>query len=249
MKTTLRIWLVKKGLMTCPDDYTAILESRGALDFDQIINKVYEYGPSYRRETIEAIISQYHRVTTDLLRQGYRLNTGQLCMKPVVRGRTKGMWKQKRNCVFASISPSPSLRAAMSEIEVKVAGKLPSPTVIHGVINYRTRLRNNELTIGYNFGIEGRRIKIVGDAPEVGIYFVSVETGEEIKLPAGYLADNQPKRILGIIPADMPEGAYRLKIITQYSSNSTSKALHEAQLAFPISIMADLPTASKVPTP
>jgi hypothetical protein len=63
---------------------------------------------------------------------------------------------------------------------------------------------NETLTPGGQFGISGHKIKVVGDRPEVGVYFVSADDASLRVKVGGHLAENTAAKVIGVIPA--PEG-------------------------------------------
>ncbi|MDR0442948.1 MAG: DUF4469 domain-containing protein [Treponema sp.] len=74
---------------------------------------------------------------------------------------------------------------------------------------------NTTVTPGGLFTLRGSKIKIKGDNPECGVYFVSTDDGKHYKLKRGYMA-NTSKRVGGIVPA-LPPGEYRIEIKTQFT--------------------------------
>lgn len=227
MKKYLHIRLVKKGLAGSPNEYTAIPLTGTSLNLKEIIDVMRRRNPGLRRETIESCINLFQEVTSDLLTEGYRLNTGQLNLKPVVKGKCQGLWKNKKNCVRVSASPSAQMRRRMDEVEVKVFGILPESTSISTVTDHKTGLVNKVLSRNNIFFISGNRIKIHGSQPEVGIYLVHSGTKETYKIAPNEIVENMPGRLIVYLRDEIPEGAYLLKIITQYSTNKASKRLHE----------------------
>jgi hypothetical protein len=76
---------------------------------------------------------------------------------------------------------------------------------------------NERLTAGGVVELRGYGLKIDGDNPACGLWFVA-ETGEELR--AEVIIENKPSRIIAMIPA-RPDGAgavpVRLRVVTQYS--------------------------------
>ncbi|MDR2782228.1 MAG: DUF4469 domain-containing protein [Treponema sp.] len=52
---------------------------------------------------------------------------------------------------------------------------------------------------GGQFGGSGHKLKMTGDDPEVGVYFVPADNGVAVKV-AGHLAENTASKLIGVIP-------------------------------------------------
>lgn len=242
MKRRIRIWLVEKEMLVkSPNEHTAIAEPFGTLDLDQIVDQMLRQNPGYKRELIMSVIQQYQHIITQLLAEGYKLNTGLTHMKPVVKGKIKKRkWDDKSNSIQISITPANQIRKAMEGIKGKIMGNLREPTVISAVSNLKTKKYDNTITQNFPFFVTGRRIKITGEVPEVGVYLINSETKEEFKFdPVDYI-DNNPKSLMLYLPDTIPVGSYTLKIVTQYSSNRHSVKIHETIYNRQINVVSNI---------
>ena len=77
---------------------------------------------------------------------------------------------------------------------------------------------NTLLTPGGVIQLWGSNLKLAGDHPDVGLWFVP-ETGEAVK--ATVIVTNKPASLIAMIPSGLTAGNYRLRIATQYSSGSS----------------------------
>ncbi|MDR2125340.1 MAG: DUF4469 domain-containing protein, partial [Prevotellaceae bacterium] len=68
-----------------------------------------------------------------------------------------------------------------------------------------------------NAQVEGTYIKVVGDDPTVGVYLENVDSGTEYKFTDEYIVVNNPGNLMLLIPSDLAEGTYHLKIVTQFT--------------------------------
>jgi hypothetical protein len=95
---------------------------------------------------------------------------------------------------------------------------------------------NETLTPGGMFALAGHKIKIAGDNPECGVYFVNAEKATQRVKVSGHLADNTASRIVGIIPA-LAAGSYRVAVTTQYTVGGTAlKEPRTAESAFTVQV-------------
>jgi hypothetical protein len=72
---------------------------------------------------------------------------------------------------------------------------------------------NDRLTAGGVVELRGYSLKIEGDSPACGLWFVA-EGGQETK--AVTVIENKPSRILAMIPV-LSAGNYQMKVVTQFS--------------------------------
>ncbi|MGV4470621.1 DUF4469 domain-containing protein, partial [Ornithobacterium rhinotracheale] len=77
------------------------------------------------------------------------------------------------------------------------------------------------LTKGKNAEIKGTYLKIAGEDPKNGVTFKNLDNQKETKLPAENVVLNEPSRLLILVPADLANGNYELRVTTQFSSGST----------------------------
>lgn len=113
--------------------------------------------------------------------------------------------------------------------------------VIDDVTGVSTQAINETLTPGGQFIVSGHKIKVAGDKPEVGVYFVSAADPSQRVKVAGHLAKNTETLVSGIIPA-LSAGRWKLEIVTQYSSmDNFLKEPRTITLAYELTIMDGKP--------
>jgi hypothetical protein len=167
-------------------------------------------------------VHQFFGETAYQLCDGFAVNVGYFSIHPNVGGTfdkvSEGHDTSKHPITFRFRTRAP-LRALAEHIVVEVEGLADASGYIDEFIDISTEAINETLTPGGQFSISGHKIKVAGDSPEIGIYFVSVaDPALRVKV-AGHLAENATTKLIGIIPA-LNAGAYTLEIITQYSSGS-----------------------------
>lgn len=91
---------------------------------------------------------------------------------------------------------------------------------IRKVTDGQTKLDVSHLKVNRLLVISGDKVKITGNDPSVGVYFVHTESGSEIHLRPTDCYDNGNATVRIFVP-DLAPGTYQLKIITQYSGNAT----------------------------
>ncbi|GHV51509.1 hypothetical protein FACS1894181_13450 [Bacteroidia bacterium] len=109
------------------------------------------------------------------------------------------------------------LRKLMSFIKVHIRGKADSGLKLLQIEDVASGSINDLLTPGNNLKVFGQKIKLAGDDPDVGIYFVGETTRSRVKVAANQIAVNANSQLLFIIPA-LANGTYHLEVTTQYSN-------------------------------
>lgn len=90
---------------------------------------------------------------------------------------------------------------------------------IGGVTDASTRAQDASATAGRAFTLTGSKIKVAGTDAAVGITLTSAG-GTVTKITDDLYVVNDPSKVPFIIPANLGNGTYTLKLTTQYGGNS-----------------------------
>ncbi len=95
---------------------------------------------------------------------------------------------------------------------------------------------NAILTPGDGVNVTGSKIKIAGGHPGNGLYLMpQAEEGNEIPVPKTSILNNGPSKIVFIMPAHLPAGEYKLKIITRFTTGAVMfKGLRTYYIRLPV---------------
>ena len=110
------------------------------------------------------------------------------------------------------------LRELLLKVKIENAGIAGEGASIDKIIDVRSGEVNRALTPGDMVHIMGNKIQVEGDAPEVGVWFVSQADRARVKL-AGRLGINRAAELVGTIPA-LESGAYKLEVVTFFNSGA-----------------------------
>jgi hypothetical protein len=186
----------------------AALKNRGGFtgNYDDLVEHVKQF--------LDEVIYQ--------LCDGFAVNLKYFSIHPNVGGTfdvvVVGHDAQKHPVSFRFHVLAP-LRALAERIVVDVEGLADVQGYIDVFTDVTTDSVNETLTPGGMFSIEGHKIKVTGDKPEVGVYFVpEADPAGRVKV-SGHLAENASNRLIGMIPA-LSAGVYTLEIVTQYTTGS-----------------------------
>jgi hypothetical protein len=154
---------------------------------------------------------------------GFAVSTGYYSIHPNVGGIfekvTEGHDAEKHPITFRFRIRAP-LRALAKHIVVEVEGLADVQGYIDEFVDVSTEAVNETLTPGGEFSISGHKIKVVGDKPEVGVYFVSADDASLRVKVSGHLAENTTSKLIGMIPV-LSAGAWKVEVATQFASGGT----------------------------
>ena len=102
---------------------------------------------------------------------------------------------------------------------MKILGAKGDSAYFIGGEDAATRATDGSATAGRNYRLQGKNIKVTGTDPAVGIVLID-EKGTETKLPIDMIAVNNPSEVLVLLPADLTDGIYKLRLTTQYTSGN-----------------------------
>jgi len=239
MENILKVWLKKNELTPDPNDYIAVVSSAGRIDKQGVINALVKEGVELQRETLEDVVNRYNRVCASYVLSGWNVDTGLVYMRPMVTGAFfSKKFDPAKNSVYVAVTQGASIRKEIGDTKVEVLGEMPDTMYIMQVVNMQSKIADGTLVRGRNAQVEGSYLKVAGEDPTVGVYFINAETAAEIKLNADHLVTNDRSKLLLLVPADLPQGAYRLKVVTQFTgSNKLLKTPREAVFAQELAVV------------
>jgi hypothetical protein len=168
-------------------------------------------------------VKQYFDEAAYQLCDGFGVSTGYYS-HPNVGGTfdrvSEGHDSKKHPVTFRARARAP-LRSLAEHIEILVEGLADVSGYIDEFTDVPTEAINEALTPGGIFNISGHKITVDRDNPAVGVYFVSVADSTQRNKVQGHFAENTATKVIGMIPAGLAAGAYKLESVTQYASGGT----------------------------
>ncbi|USL94919.1 DUF4469 domain-containing protein [Riemerella anatipestifer] len=237
---TLKAWL-RPNLLTKddPNDFVAVPLLGGSLGITEIIEALKKEGMEIKTETAVDIITRFNRKASELVLNGYSVNTGLVYMRPAIKGVFYDKtWDKEKHSVYVNVNQGTDLRKAANDTKVEILGEQSSPMSVFSITDKATGKADGTLTKGKNAEIKGTYIKIDGNDPKNGIVFKNLDNQNEVKLSAEHIVLNEPSRLLILVPSDLEAGNYELSITTQSSKGTTLlKEPRTETLSTPITIV------------
>jgi len=151
---------------------------------------------------------------------GYAVNTGYFSVYPNVGGTfnsAKEPFKPEKNKISFRYRTNAELRKLIREIDVEIAGVSDANAFIYEFTDMEEESSNGFYIPNNMFSLSGRKIKVEGNDPACGVYFVPVDDpSRAVKVKR--VAENTHTRIIGISP-DTGCAVNRIEIRTQYTGN------------------------------
>lgn len=195
---------------------------KNTLRNEDLARRIVDAGSEYSYDTLLSIMNQQDRTIREVLQEGYSVLTQTCQFTPRVTGSwlgSKALFDPAKHKVTLDIIPSSEMREALSHVGVEVLEVKDSSAGIGLVTDTATGLTNGTITIGDDILIAGDKIRVIGDDPGIGVFFVN-EEGTSVPVTRRF-TQNDPKSVLARVPADLPKGTYTLRVVTQYSNTST----------------------------
>jgi hypothetical protein len=219
----IRVKLYPNYLPKVEGAYVARTDNEASLSVEEVCAALKNRGGfTGNYDDLVEHVRQYFDEAAYQLCDGFAVNTGYFSVHPNVGGTFNSVNEEvdrKKHPVTFRFRTRAPLRGLAEHIAVDVEGLANVQGYIDEFIDVSTEAVNETATPGGMFSVSGHKIKVDGDKPEIGVYFVPADNPEGKVPVSGNLAENAAGKVIGVIPA-LGAGAYTLEIVTQYSSGS-----------------------------
>jgi len=202
--------------------YIARTDSEASLSIEQVCAALKNrggYGGDY--EDLVEGVKQFFDETAYQLCDGFTVNTGYYSIHPNIGGTfntVNEVHDHKKHPITFRFRTGKKLRRLIEHIGVDIEGIVDSSGWIDEFIDTDEDSINTLFVGGDQFVLHGHKIKIAGDNPGVGVFFVPVNAPEQAK-KVTRIAENTPSKIIGIAPQTEHQHN-RIEVRTQFSGSS-----------------------------
>ena len=209
-----------------PNDFIARTASERSLNVQQICDAaVSRGGADVSAAAMEHAVALFLKEMAYQLCDGFSVNTGYFTASTQIRGvfdsPVETFNPDKHNILF-QFNQGERLRAEIQNIEVEILGLADSASAILQVTDIKSGSIDDLLTPGRNLRIIGNRIRLAGDNPANGIFFVDADTGARKAVEPVDIVMNNPSMLMVVIP-DLVPGKYKLELVTQFTAGTPLK--------------------------
>jgi hypothetical protein len=191
------------------EDVCTTLKNRGGYQgkFDELVDNV--------RQFFDELAYQ--------LCDGYAVSTGYFSIHPNVGGTfnsdKEGHDHKKHPITFRFRTRKPLMELARA-VAVDVLGVADASGYIDEFVDFDTDAVNTIFAANNLFAVHGHKIKIAGDDPACGVYFVPADDPSKA-VKAARIADNTGSKITGVTPPIVAQ-YIKVEIRTQYTGSTTT---------------------------
>jgi hypothetical protein len=203
-----------------------------------IVDRIMKIGAGLTRSDIAAVLEAEKQVIADVISEGGAVNTELFNAFPSIQGVFQSpddSFDAERHKLRINLHAGTALRDAIVGVKTKKLSGVVTGTLIASVVDVKTGSVNNLLTPGRDVKITGTKVKVDGDNPSVGLFFVPNAGGNPIKVDPSDIVINHPSEIIAVIP-NLAAGLYQIRIVTQYSSGKHLKTPHAVTFEKPLTI-------------
>jgi hypothetical protein len=202
------------------DDYAAHTHPSASLDIEAVISRMLQRGTLLTRTDILAVWNNLCETIKDIHLEGNTVNLPLFNTSFSISGvfdSPLDVFDPNRHKLNINVTKGAILRDAEKNIHVEKTN-VPSPNPqIQEVKDSISGTVNERFTSGGVVEIRGYNLRIDGDNPKCGLWFID-DNGNEIK--AETIIENKPSRILAMIP-NLTVSNYQVKVVTQYKGSGT----------------------------
>ena len=229
-KSTVIVELYDLPITQRKDDRSGRVVTTKSLTEDDLIAKAVLRRSDINAATLRASMQLLKEIAIEEIANGASVKFGLGYFNLTVNGVFIGdnaKWDTAQHSLGVNYVAIAELRNAVDASLVDVRGMASSGITINTITDVSSGLVNCRITPGGGVNISGNRIKIKGDAPEVGIHLTNQQTNEVISIAKTALLVNDPSKITFVAPPLLANGDYKLSICSQFSPSV--KLLKEPQ--------------------
>ncbi|HAP44399.1 MAG TPA: hypothetical protein DD477_06130 [Spirochaetaceae bacterium] len=188
-----------------------------------IIAHIGEHETSVRPLTIQYCAGLLKTEILRLLATGSAVNVLDICTAYLgVKGGVSGdnPSPTELNRFELHCTPTTEAHAITTNLSTASVNKTEPGGFINRIVDLFSSQADSRITAGRSLRLSGQRLRVTGDDPRVGIYFVdTLDAAVRIQVPASYLTCNRPGQLEFFVPDQLAVGqSYRLELVSQYSS-------------------------------
>ena len=174
-------------------------------------------------QTLHDYVCQFLDEMAYQLCDGFTTNLTYFTIHPNVTRTFKSLshaYNREENPVNFSYNTLAKLREMAKYIDVEILGLAEAAAYIDQFVDVEENSVNSTFVPGNGFAVHGHHIKIDGNNPACGVYFVpALSPGNKVKV--NRILENTPSKVMGICPSTGYQDNY-VEIVTQFTAGSST---------------------------
>ena len=219
----IRVKLYPNYLPAVEGAYIARTDNEASLSIEEVcasLAKRKSFSGEYK--VLIDYIKQYFDEAAYKLCDGFAVNYGYFSVHPNIGGTftsSRDVHDNKKNPINFKFRTNSTLRDLTNDIDVIITGLEDGSAFIDEFVDNYENSINSLFVPGNVFTIHGNKIKVAGDNPNCGIFFVPVDApAKAVKVKR--IVENFPAKIIGEVPSTKYR-RNRIEIRTQFSSSGS----------------------------
>lgn len=210
--------------------YKGTLPYRQTLNIEDIATRAVKARSSYSHGTFVEVFRTMIKEMYNAIEDGFNVDFGLGRTELIVTGRFNSptdVFDRKRHAIRANFRASPRLNQLTNWIPAEVSNFYPDAPLPNELSIYNERYNrsfaNEFCHIPSNYTlplfIHGQRLKVMGDAPEVGIVIRQEEGDKRYFIAPRMVFINQSTRLAFLLPEALTPGRWVAEVWSQYAPN------------------------------
>lgn len=223
----IRYALYENNLTDDPNDFTAVIQSAGTAETEQLVQDIIDFGTTLNEPEIREVILQYGRAMIKRLQNNERVyieGIGEIY--PTITGVFNGgndTFDAARHSLNIKANVARKTEKAVVEAGVeKVEAIKPAPSLIN-VTDLTTGNNQGAITPGGMIEIVGHRLKYDKTAADEGVFFIASD-GSATKVDNNFVGVNRPSKLLILVPAGLVSGDYSIEVRARVAGNADTRS-------------------------
>ena len=202
-----------------PRKYRAMVVNSRSYTFEDIAEHLLQHNTGLSGAVIRGVWEGIKGAVEEYIADGASIKTELFHIRPGIQGVFESKddgFDSSRHSIRLHLCPGSLLRNVPGRLKVKKTNT-GSRSFISSVTDISSSSVNDSLTPGKSIRITGSRVKISGEDPSCGIYFVPEKgTSSPVKVDFSELVVNHPSQLITVVPK-LGKGKWNLRLVTQYS--------------------------------
>ena len=207
---------------TFGDGFTAIVYPEKTLNTERLLDIMVDKGTTLTKTDLVAVFNIINEEVTKASERGEAINLPLFNTSFSISGvfdSPLDSFDGNRHKLNLNLTKGVLLRAAEKKVKLEKTNIVAPLPQIMEVIDFKSGTVNDRLTPDGVVEARGFNLKIEGDDPACGLWFVN-ESGTQLK--SEIFIENKPSKVTAFVPAALTPGVWQLKVITQHSSGGGS---------------------------
>lgn len=229
--------LYRNKLTNGSNQYRAVVQSKGTIDLDGLIERMIKQGSTLTDKDAQAAYLALKIAIKDIIEEGYRINLGLFNIGLSIKGNfadKNDEYDASRHSLEVMMNPGVDLRQASSQIRLTKQESRPNGPNPEHYFNPNNGESNDTLTPGGMGKLTGYRLAFDQADPRQGVFLIP---GDGTETRVEVYGKNTARELIFMIPAPLTSGDYTLQVRAVFGQESLRTGTYEEKLTVPEAVV------------